>query len=287
MVEPTQAQLQKLKALELSMLASFVEVCRKLSLRYYLVGGTLLGAVRHKGFIPWDDDIDVAMPREDYEIFLREGQKHLPEHLFLQCLATDPAYAMNFAKIRDSRTTLVEYTVRKYPMNHGVFIDIFPLDFYPDTEKEQKHMDFHQKIFKYRTRAAVEVPKESRHGFPVELGMNALAAVTCLRYPNFRKALEAREKLHKSVPAGNTWANYCGAWGKKEIMPVAWYGQGTPLTFEGLTVMGPEHWDKWLTQVYGNYMQLPPVEKRVGHHYAETIDLEHPYTEYNKKHLNR
>lgn len=280
MVEPTQEQLKKMKALELSMLASFVEVCRKLSLRYYLVGGTLLGAVRHKGFIPWDDDIDVAMPREDYEIFLREGQKHLPEHLFLQCLATDPAYAMNFAKIRDSRTTLVEYAVRKYPMNHGVFIDIFPLDFYPDTEKEQKYMDFHQKIFKYRTRAAVEVPKEARHSFPVELGMNALAAVTCLRYPDFRKALEAREKLHKSVPAGNTWANYCGAWGKKEIMPASWYGRGTELTFEGLTVLGPEHWDKWLTQVYGNYMQLPPVEKRVGHHYAEAIDLEHPYTEY-------
>ena len=287
MVEPTLEQLQKMKALELDMLASFVEVCEKLALRYYLVGGTLLGAVRHQGFIPWDDDIDVAMPRQDYEIFLREGQRYLPEHYFIQCLATDPAYAMNFAKIRDCRTTFVEYTVRKYPMNHGVFVDIFPLDNYPAGEKEQKKLDFHQKIFNYRTRAAVEVPREARHSFPVELGLNTLAALSCLPYPRLRKALESREKLHKSVPPGEKWANYCGAWGKKEIMPADWYGEGVDLTFEGLTVRGPEHWDKWLTQVYGNYMQLPPVEKRVGHHYAEAIDLERPYTEYNQILLKR
>ena len=282
MVEPTQEQLKKMKALELDMLASFVEICRKLSLRYYLVGGTLLGAVRHQGFIPWDDDIDVAMPRADYEVFLREGRKHLPEHYFLQCLKTDPAYTMNFAKIRDSRTTFVEYAVRKYPMNHGLFIDIFPLDVYPEEEKEQKKMDLHQKIFKYRTRAAVEVPKAAQHSFPVELGLNAIATLTKLRYPDYRKALEVRENLHCSAEGGDIWANYCGAWGKKEIMPAHWYGKGTELTFEGLTVMGPEHWDKWLTQVYGDYMQLPPVEKRVGHHYAEVIDLDTPCCEYLK-----
>lgn len=282
MVEPTKEQLQTMKELEVQMLSAFVEVCRKLSLRYYLVGGTLLGAVRHQGFIPWDDDIDVAMPREDYEVFLREGQKHLPEYYFLQCLRTDPAYTMNFAKIRDSRTTFVEFAVRKYPMNHGLFIDIFPLDAYPDEEKAQKTMDLHQKIFKYRTRAAVEVPKSAKHSFPVELGLNTIAALTCLPYPRYRKALEAREKLQSSASGGEIWANYCGAWGKKEIMPAAWYGRGVELTFEGLTVMGPEHWDKWLTQVYGNYMQLPPVEKRVGHHYAEVIDLDTPCCEYLK-----
>ena len=279
MVEPTPEQLKKMKALELDMLRSFVDICDQLSLRYYLVGGTLLGAVRHQGFIPWDDDIDVAMPRQDYEVCLREGQKYLPEYYFLQCLDTDRAYAMNFAKIRDSRTTFVEYAVRKFPMNHGVFIDIFPLDYYPDGEKEQKKMDFHQKIFKYRTRAAVEVPKAARHSFPVELGLNTLAALCCLIYPNYRKAREHREKLHRSVASGERWANYCGAWGKKEIMPAAWFGAGVPLTFEGLAVKGPEQWDKYLTNVYGDYMQLPPVEKRVGHHYAQVIDLDEPCSE--------
>lgn len=283
MVEPTSEELKRIKELETAMLCAFLKVCQKLDLRYYLVGGTLLGAVRHQGFIPWDDDIDVAMRRGDYEIFLREGQKYLPEYYFLQHLGSDSAYCMNFAKIRDCRTTLVEYSVRKYPMNHGVFIDIFPLDSYPEGKTKQRIMDFHQKIFKYRTRAAVEVPSVSRHSFPVELGLNLVAALTRIPYPNLGRAVKTRENLHKNAPSGSHWANYCGAWGKKEIMPADWYGNGAELTFEGMTVVGPAQYDKWLTQVYGDYMQLPPVDKRVGHHYAEFIDLDMPCGEYLKK----
>ncbi len=282
MVEPTPEQLQKMKKLETAMLASFVEVCGKLGLRYYLMGGTLLGAVRHQGFIPWDDDIDVAMPRADYEVFMREGQRHLPEHLFLQNICTDAHYCMNFAKIRDCRTTMVEYSVHKHPMNHGVFIDIFPLDYYPEDARSQKAMDLNQRLFKLRLRAEVTIPPQSRSRFPRNLPADCATALAWLRYPSFRKALETREALQREAKPSKLWANYCGAWGKKEIMPMEWYGAGTPLSFEGMTVMGPKHYDKWLTQVYGDYMQLPPVEKRVGHHYAQAIDLETPYTEYNK-----
>lgn len=286
MVEPTPEQLQKIKNLEAAMLSAFVNACRELGLRYYLVGGTLLGAVRHQGFIPWDDDIDVAMPRADYDSFLREGQKYLPEHLFVQCLATEPAYGANFAKIRDKRTTFVEYSVRKYPICHGVYIDIFPLDHYPDDPREQKKMDFQQVLFRRRSRAAVEVPPQARHSLPVELGLRAVSALTCLRYPSFRKALEAREKLHTSVKPGEKWANYCGAWGKREIMPAEWFGDGTLLSFEGMQVMGPACPHEYLTHLYGDYMQLPPVEKRVGHHYAELIDLDMPSAEYLRTYFN-
>lgn len=285
MVEPNSEQLQKMKELETAMLASFLEVCRTLNLRYFLVGGTLLGAVRHGGFIPWDDDIDVAMPREDYEVFLREGQKYLPEYYFLQHLGSEPAYNANFAKIRDKRTTFVEYSVRKFPICHGVFIDIFPLDCYPDDPREQKKMDLRQLIFKRRSRAAVEIPPQARHRFPVELGLRTVSALTVLRYPSFRKALEAREKLHTAVKTGEKWANYCGAWGKKEIMPAAWFGAGKSLDFEGLEVKGPDCPHEYLTHLYGDYMQLPPVEKRVGHHYAEFIDLDMPAEEYLKHHF--
>lgn len=282
MVEPNQVQLEKLKKCELELLRAFLHVCDKLSLRYYLLGGTLLGAVRHQGFIPWDDDIDVGMPREDYEIFLREAQLLLPECYFVQSLSSEPEYHQNFAKIRDSRTTFVEYPVRKRRINHGVFIDVFPLDVYPEGEKERAAMDRFQQIFKFRVRAAVEVPEVSRHGMVEELALKVLSGLAVLCYPNYRKALEHREAVQSRNTQGSMWANYCGAWGKKEIMPAEWYGRGTPMQFEGLTVMGPECYDKWLTQVYGDYMQLPPVEKRVGHHYAEAIDLETPYTEYLK-----
>lgn len=287
MVEPTNEQLQKIKKLETDILLAFLGVCRVLSLRYYLVGGTLLGAVRHGGFIPWDDDIDVAMPRADYEIFLREGQKHLPEHLFLQCLDTDPHYCMNFAKIRDSRTTFVEYSVHKFPMNHGVYIDIFPLDYYPEAPAAQRKMDWLQKLFLARSRGEVCVPEQSRHSAAGETARRMVSTIAKLRYPNFFKALRIREKLHRSVKPSALWANYCGAWGKKEIMPAEWYAEGAELTFEGIQVMGPKSYEKWLTQVYGDYMQLPPVEKRVGHHYAQTIDLDRSYIEYNQKYLKK
>ena len=104
--------LQELKRVELDILARFIQVCQQLDLRYYILQGTLLGAVRHQGFIPWDDDIDVGMPRADYEIFLREGQKLLGEPYFVQTFLTDPPFTANFAKIRNSNTTFVETSLR-------------------------------------------------------------------------------------------------------------------------------------------------------------------------------
>lgn len=128
----TDEEMLRLKACEVSMLKEFIEICEKLGLRYYALYGTLLGAVRHQGFIPWDDDIDVGMMREDYEVFVREGQKYLSEHLFLQTYESDPEYISGYAKIRDNNTTFIETSVKSRKMNHGIFIDIFPLDSFSD-----------------------------------------------------------------------------------------------------------------------------------------------------------
>ena len=98
---------EQLQVAVLDIFKEFLCVCEKLNLKYYLLGGTLLGAVRHKGFIPWDDDIDVGMLREDYEVFLAHAQELLPDHLFLQTYKTDPGYHHVFAKIRNSNTTFL------------------------------------------------------------------------------------------------------------------------------------------------------------------------------------
>ena len=126
-----------LQQTEFKMLKCFVEICNKLNLKYYLVCGTALGAVKYKGFIPWDDDVDVALPREDYEIFCKEAQRLLPKEYFLQTYKTDKAYPSIFAKIRNSNTTYIEKTIAKLPINHGVYIDVFPLDGYPEDKKSQ------------------------------------------------------------------------------------------------------------------------------------------------------
>ena len=101
-----------------------------------------------------------------------------------------------------------------------------------------------------------------------------------LRYPSTKKVIQKREELYQSVPQSGILANHGGAWGQKEIVPAQWYGEGAVLQFEGMEVIAPIQYHDWLTQVYGDYMQLPPIEKRVGHHYADVIDLDKSYTEY-------
>lgn len=276
-MEPSQEQVAELKQIETDILRRFVEICGRLNLRYYLLGGTLLGAVRHQGFIPWDDDIDVGMLREDYEIFLEHGQVLLPDNLFIQTIWTDSGYLNCFAKIRNSNTAFIETAAAKRKMNHGVFIDIFPLDHYPQNIQQQKKIDAQKRIYTQRINSLYV----SKHSLSIRgMLINALLKV---RYPSYRSVLRKRDAMYKAEASGVLIANHGGAWGKKEIVPADWYGEGVEVNFEGMKVMAPTQYDKWLTQVYGDYMQLPPVEKRVGHHYVDVIDLHKSYKEYMER----
>lgn len=273
-MEPTKEQLEELKNIELQMLRVFVEICEKENLKYYLLGGTLLGAVRHKGFIPWDDDIDVGMPRTDYEKFVSGCQKYMPKDYFIQTFETDPEYPANFAKIRNSKTTFIESSLKNCKINHGVYIDVFPLDFYPDNES-----------FCYSAKKLLLSLRIS-DAFSVsgmKMKTKAVRMISRIIYPSVGYAVKKREEFFKSVTGGKRIANHCGAWGKKEIVPAKWYGEGKKLVFEGTEVSVPLEYEKWLTQVYGDYMQLPPPEKRIGHHFTEIVDLEKPYTYYTEK----
>ncbi len=270
-MEPTSQQLERIKSIEFEMLKSFISVCESLHLTYYVLGGTLLGAVRHQGFIPWDDDIDIGMPREDYERFLKEGQAYLPEYYFIQSMDTEPEYIATFAKIRDSRTTFIEASVASFRINHGVYIDIFPLDPYPD--RCHGWFDFKNNFLKLRIEAAYK-------GLKASLSTKIKRVVAFMLLPSLEKAVARRERLYRSVPHGNRMVNYGGAWGSKEIVPTSWFGAGKTLTFEGLKVNAPSEYELWLTQIYGDYMQLPPPEKRIPHHFVKMIDLDRPYTDY-------
>ena len=272
----------RLKACELDMLKAFIDVCDRLGLRYYLVEGTLLGAVRHKGFIPWDDDIDVGMPRNDYERFLKEAQQHFPPYYFVQSIHSEPEYHANFAKIRDSRTTFVGSGVKNRKINHGIFIDIFPIDYTYEDKWSRVILKIKNRICVARIAQVFTLPPKKRN-LLIKLVKKVIAMYAQCRYPKMREAVLAREKLCTALQEGRLVTNYGSAWGDKEIMPKEWYGEGVFLEFEGMSVRVPTEYDKWLTQVYGNYMQLPPVEKRVTHHFTEVIDLDKPYTEYVNK----
>ena len=276
--------LRELQHCELEILKEFISICEKLNLKYFLLGGTLLGAVRHQGFIPWDDDIDVGMLREDYERFVKEAQKYLPEYFFLQTHRTDPEWPANFAKIRDCRTTFIESSVKNQKINHGVYIDIFPLDHFTKDQTKRRVFYCRNILMMMRISEVFTAPhkKVSQGAKWKKIIKRLLVILSYLRYPTLQSALNAREKLFTTVQPGGLRANHCGAWGKKEIVPEEWYGEGVKLEFEGLSVSVPMQYDKWLTQVYGDYMQLPPVEKRIAHHYNEVVDLNKPCAEYRQ-----
>ncbi|MBE6732995.1 MAG: LicD family protein [Ruminococcaceae bacterium] len=269
-------QTQKLKSVELEILKYFIDICEKENIQYFLIGGTALGAVRHKGFIPWDDDIDVGMPRADYEKFISVAQKYLPEYYFLQNFYTDQNYPNNFSKIRDSRTAFIETSCRNIDMNHGVYIDIFPLDGYPATKLPSKIFDFKKKLINSRISMVFETYQAKSLKSKIALFLLKIV------YPNYRTAVRSRETLYKKYNYSDSRyvVNHGGAWGRKEIVLKSYFGNGALGEFENLKVIIPENYDQYLKNVYGDYMTLPPKENRKGHHYCTVIDLEKSYIEY-------
>ena len=122
--------MNKLQEIELSILKECIKIFKEHNINYYVIGGTLLGAVRHKGFIPWDDDIDLGLPRKDYEKFIKIAQLELPEPLVLQHFTNEKKSVFSFAKVRNKKTIMKQYNIKDFKINHGVYIDIFPIDYY-------------------------------------------------------------------------------------------------------------------------------------------------------------
>ena len=274
---------KRLREVELDLLKHFIEICNNNNLTYYALGGTVLGAIRHNGFIPWDDDIDVGMPRKDYEKFAKIASKQLPSNIFFQTRKTDPEYYLNFGKLRNSNTTFVETAVKSRNINHGIFIDIFPLEYYPEKKKDQIIVDIKNLMMRFRFKNELDKSISSRVPIIKKTVNFILSKFMVCVFPSLNSAYNYRNRLYMSTKKSSIWANYGGSWGKKEIMPARWYGKGVKKEFEGLSITVPEKYDLWLRHMYGDYMILPPVEKRISHHYTEIINTEKSYKELWKK----
>ena len=262
---------------EMGLLRAFIRICEELDLTYFAVQGTLLGAVRHRGMIPWDDDIDVGMLRRDYEIFLKKAPALLPEGYFLQSFHTDPEFYHCFAKLRDSRTTFIENTARRFTkMNQGIFIDIFPFDYYPEHPLDAMRFDLKKTVLRYRLRSLFYIPQDNIRSLPNMLRKFAMftARILC---PSERRALEESDRLFKSIRPGSRLINNGSPWGKREVVERVWMEQTGEHPFEDLQIRIPKGYDPYLKHVYGDYQQLPPEEERQPHHYAAIIDPETPY----------
>lgn len=272
----------RLQQVELAIFDNFIKACEKLRVKYFVIGGTLLGAVRHGGFIPWDDDIDVGMPREDYDRFLKLGQQELKDCYFLQNYVTDPEITGPFAKIRDSRTTFIERSAKNRKINHGVYIDIFPLDGIPDNPVIRMINKFRItmlqiRISKYNYTESGQTGLRSIKGKIAE----GLSKIYCAWL-----SLNSAQKKFDAIVTRSSYAssryvtNHSGIYGNREIVPQECFGAGTTIKFDRLQVKAPMDYDFYLKNIYGNYMKLPPLEKRMPHHSLEKMDLDVPFTGY-------
>lgn len=258
------------------LLQIFVKICEKWEIPYFLVCGSALGAVKYGGFIPWDDDIDVGLCREDYNRFLSVAPQELPEWCFLQNYKTEKNFAHTYSKLRNSNTAFIEDGVRELAMNHGIFLDIFPLDGYPDKP-------FEAKLFEIKRKANgwIRYSIHEKHPLAKIRKRNKV-----LRFFGIHKrayqAHEYIEKLYSRYPVRESelWCNFGNWQGKLEYAPMWHYGNGTWAKFEGLNVRIPENYDAYLTQKYGDWRNDPPLEKQKTHHISTIIDTEKSYTFY-------
>lgn len=254
---------RKMQMIQLEMLIEVDRICRKYDIPYSMDGGTLLGAIRHKGFIPWDPDIDVIMLRRDYEKFFTVAEQELDkERFFLQERRTDKEYRWGFPKIRRHGTEYVRKGQEHLRMKTGIFMDILVMDNVPDNKIERKFFlrfctfcrwVMWSEVGKYETsnKKNQRIYKFLNH-IPIGLIFKQLQAVT--------------DHYNKKTTELVRYTTCRYTYNKSLIgIPVSYFNEYDEYLFEGHYFKGFKDYDSYLTLLYGNYMELPPVEKRVSH----------------------
>ena len=242
----------------LQILLAVDNTCRQHQLRYYIWAGTMIGAVRHKGFIPWDDD-------------LRHAKEWLPQQFELVSAETDAVYPLPFAKIQDSNTTLIERMHLRYL--GGIYIDVFPIDGAPANKIIQK---LHFARYEYYKRVLYLMVRDPyKHGH----GPDSWVPLLCRKlYTLAGVQGKISRLLHKyDYDKASLVADYDD--GSHGVMPKEVLGTPTPYEFEGEQVMGVEQYDHYLSQKYGDYMTIPPHQQQRQHNF-HYLNLDLPYREY-------
>ncbi len=261
-------EIKEVQKIALNVLIYIDKVCRDNKIRYSLAGGSLLGAIRHKGFIPWDDDIDIFMPRDDYEKFLKIMDEDAKTNEKIKCLHFDekyPDYFYRFAKVCDTSTTLQESTFIRNE-NLGVFVDIFPIDGI-DIKKAHKII----KKSSYYNRMVA-------HSAMIKLNKKNVSTLKYLikkyiicpfsKISGYKYWWNKSENFIKQYKFDN-WdyvIPYSGVYKEKDIFPKKFFDTLVEYDFEGCKFLAIKDYDPYLKSIYGDYMTPPPPEKRITHH---------------------
>lgn len=266
-----------LKKKLLNMLSWFHEICVDNGITYYALGGTLLGAVRHNGFIPWDDDIDIGLPRDDYNCLKKIMENSIGRYILETPESKKKDFVYSYCKLYDTETTLVENT--RYKTKRGIYLDIFPLDGIGNTLEESKvnfkKIDRINNIISTKT-CALNKRRKFYKNF-------AIIVSRCIPkfIINWKKEIEKVNDICKSRPYNDYRfvGNLLGNWHEKEIVEREWFGTPKLMNFENIKIYTPSNYDAYLTNLYGDYMTPPSIEKQKTHHDYIFIDLNKTYIE--------
>lgn len=256
----TLTELKDIQNAELNILLYFDNLCRREGLTYYLAGGTQLGAVRHGGFIPWDDDIDVAMPRPDYDRLMRLDELKQGRYVLLNHKLR-PEFHNLFCKICDAYTRINEVGHESME-DYGLFIDIFPIDGFGRSEKRAKKLA--KRIWTLRCGARdIDFPEKIKDNRKRMMLRPLFVTIGLDRLAGRIEKLATRYDFRSSDWRGSVM---CGMKGVREVLPAYVYEENEDIVFEGHVLKGMKHYDEYLKAMYGDYMKLPPEDQRVWGH---------------------
>ncbi len=265
--------IQEMQKVQLEIFRDVYNVCEKNEIPVFLAYGTAIGAVRHNGFIPWDDDIDIYIFQEDRERFFQACSKELPPKYFYQTVKTEPNYRLAIDRIRNSETTLIEADENGRDINHGIFIDVYPL--YKCSDSKCGWYLQRISMLLYRLFLYNDTPKNK--GKLTTL----ISAILLKLTPSFIKAKILNTAVAYTQKKGDD--NYlCAFYGNAEKLKYKkeLFEKSELVKFEDLEAPIPIGYDMILRLQYGDYMQLPPVEKRKVHHDFVCVDCKKSYKEY-------
>ena len=268
-------ELRRLQLTQLEILKVVNRFCLENAIPYYLCGGTLLGAVRHRGFIPWDDDLDICMPRDAYDRFISAWRENGSEGYILQNKEDTPSFTQSFTKVRKEHTTFLQEESERGRYHTGIFIDIFPIDRAP--AGNVRKLFFYGQCMLYQLFTREFIPPKA--GKATRLGSALLLGLV-----RGEKRKRAREGLLKSLKRYDNDTTFQTVLfdtviRMKQFYPADFFDNSVMLEFEGGAYPAMPRWDEYLTTLFGDYMTLPPESERTWKHHPIILDFEHDYGE--------
>ena len=254
---------------ELELLTLFIQICSQLELRYYLVCGTALGAVKYGGFIPWDDDVDVSMPREDYEKFLELAPGLLPQNMLVVNYRNDPKFQYYITRVQDTDTRVEEERIGNDSRYTCASIDIFPVDGTPNNKLLRKiyffRVLYHRALMSLCYKDSIDRQRKRSKKEKLLLWVMERIPVEKLTTPYKQKCKIDKLLRRQRVESSRYIGNIMGAYRTREIVPKEFYGEGKLYDFENMQLRGMAMAHEYLEFTYGDYMRLPPEDQRKTH----------------------